>query len=235
MPLPASVKCAIFDLDGTLLDSLEDLADSANAMLHARGYPIHDVGLYRHFVGDGALTLVRRILPEACQRDDSLVKECLAQYSREYAVRWNHKSRPYNGIPELLQALADCSIRLAVLSNKAHPFTLQCVRELCPAPPGSEWAAILGLREGALPKPDPSGVHEILKTLQISPSETIYFGDTSTDMKTAVAAAVYPIGVLWGFRNREELEQSGAKTILAHPTDLVSLLSPAIGLCRPCQ
>jgi phosphoglycolate phosphatase len=203
-----------------LLDSLEDLADSANALLQGRGYPMHAVSEYRHFVGDGARTLIQRILPEALRNDAGLVQACLDQYVREYEVRWDQKTRPYDGIPELLTELALRGIALAVLSNKPHHFTEKCIQTLCPAPPGSEWAVIVGFQEGLPLKPDPTGVLNILRTLQIAPSETIYFGDTSTDMKTAVAAGVYPIGALWGFRSREELEQSGAKLLLAQPCDL---------------
>lgn len=224
MPFPAAVRCAIFDLDGTLLDSLEDLADSANAVLGGRGFPPHETSRYRHFVGDGARTLIQRILPEAIRNDTALVQTCLDEYVREYEARWNRKTRPYDGIPELLRELASRGIALAVLSNKPHHFTEKCVQTLCPAPAGSEWAAIVGFQDGLPLKPDPMGVLEILKALRIAPSETLYFGDTSTDMKTAVAAGVYPIGALWGFRSREELEQSGANLLLAHPCDLLPLL-----------
>ena len=224
MPFPTSVRCAIFDLDGTLLDSLEDLADSANAMLRARSYPTHALPHFRYFVGDGARTLVQRILPEHLQADSRLIQDCLSDYALEYEKRWNVKSRPYAGIPELLQGLAARGVILTVLSNKPHDFTLKCVATLCPAPAGSRWAAVLGLKDGARPKPDPGGVREILGNLQIPASETLYFGDTSTDMKTAVAAGVYPIGVLWGFRSRDELENSGARLILNHPCDLFSYL-----------
>lgn len=224
MPFPSAVRCAIFDLDGTLLNSLEDLADSANAMLQARGFPAHDLADYRFFVGDGARTLVQRILPESCRSDPVVVQDCLHHFAREYSVRWNHKTLPYDGIPELLNELASRNVALAVLSNKTHAFTLQCVRALCPAPQGSEWAVILGLRDGMAPKPDPTGVQEILQKLGVAACETLYFGDTSTDMWTAVAAGVHPVGVLWGFRSREELEKSGAKTLLARPGDLLPLL-----------
>lgn len=225
MPLPSSVRCAIFDLDGTLLDSLEDLADSANAMLRARGFPEHPLAHYRYFVGDGAWTLVQRILPLPLQDDHALIHDCLHDYKIEYGKRWNLKTRPYAGIPELLAGLAERQIVLTVLSNKPHGFTVKCIEALCPPPAGSEWSVVLGLRDGARPKPDPGGVQEILHDLDIPASETLYFGDTSTDMKTAVSAGVFPIGVLWGFRSREELEQSGAKLILDQPCDLFSHLT----------
>lgn len=226
MPFPSAVRCAIFDLDGTLLNSLEDLADSGNAMLRACGYPVHDPLQYRYFVGDGARTLVQRILPESLRDNDSVVQACLDRYIREYAVRWDQKTRPYEGIPALLQELASRNIALAVLSNKPHTSTVQCIQRLCPAPPGSEWKIVLGSRDSIPQKPHPGGVEEILRTLQIAPAETIYFGDTGTDMKTAVAAGVFPIGVLWGFRPGEELEHAGAKLLLACPSEVLAFLSP---------
>jgi phosphoglycolate phosphatase len=148
MSFPPAVRCAIFDLDGTLLNSLEDLADSANAMLRARGYPVHEVQRYRYFVGDGARTLVQRILPEPVRNDVVRVTECLDHFAHEYETRWNRKTSMYEGIPQLLGELVSRGIALAVLSNKPHAFTIQCIRALCPIAPGAAWAAILGFREG---------------------------------------------------------------------------------------
>jgi len=223
MPLPASVRAAVFDLDGTLIDSLQDLADSANAMLTAAGFPTHETDRYRTFVGDGARTLVQRVLPES-SRDEETVDRCLQRYLQEYDRRWNLATCPYEGIPTLLGELASRHIQLAVLSNKSHAFTVRCVNLLLPGGSSFRWARIVGLREGMPRKPDPTALQDLLRSLQVSPAETLYLGDTNTDMRTAVAAGAHPIGVLWGFRSGKELLEAGAEWLLREPIDLIPLL-----------
>lgn len=216
-------RIAIFDLDGTLLDSLEDLANSANEMLVEAGYPPHEVGNYRHFVGDGARNLVERILPEA-ERSPERIDGCLQRYLSIYGRRWHEKSRSYEGIPELLDALARQGVELAVLSNKSHEATVRCVDRFF----GDwSWLRVIGQREGHPRKPDPAGVAEILEWAGLGPGEAIYLGDTDTDMQTAVAAGVLPVGVLWGFRDRAELERNGARVVLESPLDLLGFLDLA--------
>ncbi len=122
-------RAAIFDLDGTLLDTLEDLADSANHMLTVKGYPVHPLESYKHHVGDGVRVLMERILPES-ERDEATIAQCMDLYRQAYSERWNAKTRPYPGIEELLDGLATRGLKLAVLSNKPHAFTLQCIGEL---------------------------------------------------------------------------------------------------------
>lgn len=218
-----NVRLAIFDLDGTLLDSLEDLANSANEMLQECGYPVHEIRSYRHFVGDGARTLVERILPDG-SRSAEVIDQCLARYLAIYGRRWEEKSCPYDGIPGLLDGLRAREIALAVLSNKPQEGTERCMERFFGA---WEWVQVIGHRVGHPKKPDPAGVREILRHAGVSAAETVYFGDTDTDMKTAVAAGVRPAGVLWGFRDREELERHGAEWVLGAPSDFFAILDEA--------
>ena len=213
-------RAIIFDLDGTLLNTLDDLADSTNRVLQSQGFPIHPVDAYRYFVGNGARKLIDRVLPED-QRSEDTIARCLDLFLKDYEQNWKVKTRPYPGIPELLDALQARGIRLAILSNKPHDFTVHCVASLLP-----DWRfdLVFGQREGIPPKPHPAAVLEILEKLRVPQAECLYVGDTSTDMQTAVAASLYPTGVLWGFREREELVEHGARSLLKHPRDLMTLL-----------
>jgi len=213
-------RAVIFDLDGTLLDSLEDLADSMNAVLARQSFPVHAVEKYRYFVGDGIAKLVRRVLPET-QRDAAMVARNIQWMSAEYEQRWDKKTRPYAGIVEMLGELTEIGLRMAVLSNKPDAFTKIMVPALLP---GWNFTPILGARPGVPVKPDPQAALEIAAQLAISPAETLYLGDTATDMLTANAAGMLAVGVAWGFRTVEELQQSGAKQIIYEPTELLPLL-----------
>ncbi len=213
-------RAVIFDLDGTLLDSLEDLADSMNQVLARQMFPVHAVEKYRYFVGDGIAELVRRVLP-AAQQDSALVAQNISWMSAEYEKRWNQKTRPYPGIAELLDALTDAGMNLAVLSNKPDAFTKIMVPALLP---GWQFEPILGARPGVPVKPDPQAALEIAEQLAISPAEILYLGDTATDMLTANAAGMIAVGVAWGFRTVEELQRSGAQQIIHQPAELLQLL-----------
>lgn len=213
-------KAVVFDLDGTLLDTLEDLADSMNSVLVAHNYPAHEVEKYKYFVGDGMRTLVQRTFPEG-KKDDENVEAGLTAMKEEYARRWNNKTRPYVGITEMLNGLTAGGIKLSVLSNKADHFTKLMVGKLLP-----DWHfdLVFGERQGIPKKPDPAGALEIAEALGIPPEECLYLGDTGVDMKTAVSAGMYPLGVLWGFRKAEELVENGARILIADPVTLLDLL-----------
>jgi len=172
-------KAAIFDLDGTLLDTLDDLADSGNAALTECGFPTHPVDAYRHFVGDGVGMLVRRILPEDKQDEETMLRVG-AEYRRQYTARWTHKTKPYDGVCEMLDALVERKIRMAVLSNKPDDFTQQCVSEFLGDYP---FDPILGHHDGMVRKPDPGGAIQIAADWQLPPGEIVYVGDTATDMR----------------------------------------------------
>lgn len=213
------ILAVVCDLDGTLLDTLEDLADSANSVLAERGFPVHAVDAYRYFVGDGVATLIHRILPES-DRTPALEAECVARFKAAYAVRWNMKTHPYPGILDMLRDLAALRIPLAVLSNKPHEATEQCVRELLP---GIPFAAVMGQRPGIPKKPDPGAALAIAETLGVPPAQVLYLGDTATDMQTAVASSMVAVGVLWGFRTADELRSNGARVLVQHPQEVVAL------------
>ena len=214
-------KAVLFDLDGTLLDTLEDLGDSMNAVLAARGYPTHPIRSFTGFVGDGVENLVRRALPESAASDHALVAQIVPLMRAEYSRRWKDKTRPYEGIPEMLDALAARGLRLTVLSNKPHPATVEVVGHFFP--PG-RFDAVLGARPGVPIKPDAGAARDVARQLEIPPREFLYLGDTNTDMQTAQAADMYAVGALWGFRTADELLESGARVLVAHPRDLVALV-----------
>ncbi len=214
-------KAILFDLDGTLLDTLEDLADSMNAVLASRGYPIHSPAEYRYFVGDGVEMLVRRSLPEGHAGNEHVIKTCMGQMRDEYSRRWQNKSRPYPGIPELLDGLTAAGVRLTILSNKPNAFVQEIARHFF-----GKWR--FAAAQGALPevprKPDPSAALAISRTIGVSPTSFLYLGDTNTDMQTANAAGMFPVGVLWGFRPETELREAGARFLAATPQDVLRLL-----------
>jgi phosphoglycolate phosphatase len=213
-------KALIFDLDGTLLNTLDDLGNAMNRVLAKEGFPLHPVDAYRYFVGDGVTMLVTRTLPED-KRDTDTIQRCLEVFREDYSQSWNIKTKPYNGIPEMLDAVAARGLKMAILSNKPHDFTKYCVAELLP-----DWKfeMVLGQRDGIPRKPDPMGALEIADYFQLPVSEILYLGDTAVDMQTAIAAQMFPVGVLWGFRPREELQQSGARVLLSQPSELLSFL-----------
>ena len=213
-------RAVIFDLDGTLLNTLDDLGNAMNRTLQQEGFPTHPIDAYRYFVGNGARKLVARVLPET-RRDQETIERCLTGFRADYAEHWNVKTKPYDNVPDMLNALTSRGLKLAVLSNKPDADTKRCVAELLP-----DWtfAIALGQRDGVPHKPDPIGAHDIAAYLQVSAAECLYVGDTSVDMQTAVAARMFAVGVLWGFRPRQELEESGAQALLTHPLDILELL-----------
>ena len=213
-------KAIIFDLDGTLLDTLEDLANSTNHVLQSEGLPIHDMEKYKYFVGNGMYNLVLRTLP-LDKREESYVRHCHALVKEEYGKRWADTTKPYKGIPDLLDKLTALRCKLAVLSNKPHEFTLLTVKRLL-----ERWRfdAVLGERSGISRKPDPAGALEIASLFNIDPKEFLYLGDTGIDMATAKAAGMHAVGVLWGFREAEELLKNGADILIKTPADLFKLL-----------
>ena len=209
------------DVDGTLLDTLQDLADSMNATLSHFGFPVHPVENYRYFVGDGMENLVRRSLPDSAKNDPRLISRCLEMMRQTYERNWNVKSRPYPGIPELLDALTARGLKMAVLSNKPHDFTLKVIAEFLAA---WRFEAVMGERPPVPRKPDPSSALEIANVLGVEPAGFLYLGDTATDMKTANGAGMFAVGALWGFRNAEELIASGAARLIGKPAELLELL-----------
>jgi len=212
-------KAVLFDLDGTLLDTLEDLADSMNAVLASHGWPVHPVESYRYFVGDGFEVLVRRTIPKGGA--NRLVLECVSEAQREYRNRWKSKSRLYPGVPELLDGLSERGVPAAILSNKPDSFVDEIVRYFF-----GRWtfAAAHGSRPEVPRKPDPAAALDISRSLKVPVNSFVYLGDTNTDMRTATAAGMFPVGALWGFRPEQELRDSGARALVSSPPEVLELL-----------
>jgi len=214
-------QAVVFDLDGTLLDTLEDLADSGNHVLAEFGFPTHPVEAFKQFVGEGIRVLIERMLP-ADRCDEQTIDKIGVAYRAEYGRRWNVKTRPYDGVAALLDELTRRGTKMAVLSNKPDEFTQKCVAELL-----SPWTfdPVLGHGNGLPRKPDPTGAMQVVAQWGIPAAEILYVGDTKTDMETAVAAGMFPLGVLWGFRGQEELMAGGAQVLIEHPSELLDFVA----------
>ena len=195
-------KLVIFDLDGTLLDTIADLADAANYALQQLGYPTHPVDTIRTYVGNGINKLLERALPEA-ERNEENVMRMRSHFVPYYDMHNADLSAPYPGIVALLEALQAKGVTLAVASNKYQAATEKLVKHYFPT---IRFVEVLGQREGIAVKPDPTIVFDILRKADVSPEEVLYVGDSGVDMQTAMNAKVDAVGVTWGFRPRAELE-----------------------------
>ncbi|MCC6750212.1 MAG: HAD hydrolase-like protein [Deltaproteobacteria bacterium] len=213
-------RAVLFDLDGTLLDTLGDLAASTNAVLEALGLPQHPDAAYKDFVGEGLEQLVRRALPEE-HADDATVAEGLRRLREHYGAHLLDLTRPYPGIPELLDALVARGLPMVVLSNKAEDFTVRLAEALL-----SRWpfVHVWGSVPERKKKPDPGAALALATELEVAPSTVVYLGDTGIDMRTARGAGMRAVGVLWGFRGPEELLAAGAEALIARPEELLALL-----------
>lgn len=213
-------EAVLFDLDGTLLDTVDDIGDAANRVLSNRGFPIHPISTYYQFIGEGVKVLFTRALPKE-ERSEDLINTCLKEFVEDYRRNYDVKSKPYDGIPEMLNALSERNLKLAILSNKPDPLTKDCVTFLL-----SNWdfGVVFGQRDSVPRKPNPQAALEIAEKLTISPSNFIYLGDTAIDMKTAVSAGMFPVGVAWGFRPVKELKENGARVIIDKPIQLLDLI-----------
>ena len=213
-------EAVIFDLDGTLLDTIADLTDSMNIALSHLGFPGHDVESCKMFVGDGVEMFAFRALPEH-SRDQAMVTKCAAFMREEYSKRWAKKTRPYDGVPELLDELSRRNLKMAILSNKPDDSTKEMVAEIL-----SKWRfhPVAGAQLSVPKKPDPTRAIQISQELRVSPEQFLYLGDTGTDMRTAQGAGMFAVGALWGFRTAEELEHAGAKVLVKHPREVLGLL-----------
>jgi len=213
------VSAILFDLDGTLLDTLEDLGGSMNNVLDRKGFPLHEIDEYRYFVGEGLSMLVKRALP--ANSSNAVCSDSLAAMRAEYNAHCRDNTAPYPGIPELLTKISNAGLKMTVLSNKPHAMTVSMVAGCFPE---VTFDIVNGGRENVPLKPNPAGALEIARLLKIEPGQFVYLGDSKTDMETAVASGMYPVGALWGFRNAEELEKAGAKALVASPDELWKIL-----------
>jgi len=212
----------IFDLDGTLLNSLEDLCDSCNHTLSQHHFPTHPLDDYRYFVGDGMWKLIERVLPENARNEETM-ESVYNDFLSYYQEHKTDKTAPYAGMVETLETLQANGVKIAVASNKAHEAMDELMSHYFPT---IHFAAALGKRPGVPTKPAPDIVFDILKITEAAPDETWYVGDTATDMATATNAGLRKIGVLWGFRDRTELENAAADVIIEKPADLVGVVLP---------
>jgi len=212
-------RFAIFDLDGTLLNSLQDLADACNYSLKKNGFPVHPANSYKYFVGDGILTLINRALPENFA-DESAAASVKADFDDFYSVHSLDKTVPYTGISETLTKLKENNIKLAVLSNKPHEYVKFLTDTYFPGLISFSY----GQRAGVPIKPDPAAVFEIIGLLDNDISDGFYIGDTSTDMQTGKNSGLYTIGVSWGFRTKDELESAGADIIINKASELIKII-----------
>ncbi|MCI8946464.1 MAG: HAD family hydrolase [Lachnospiraceae bacterium] len=211
-------KAVIFDLDGTLSDSIVSIAYCANRALEASGLQPFETDRYKYFVGDGAAELIRRVLRSQEEDRSDLYDEVKAAYDELFAADCMYQVKPYAGIPELLAELKRRKILTAVLSNKPHPNTCKVISDLF----GEEiFDAVQGQTPEIARKPSPEGVFLLARTLGVSTGELLYVGDTNTDMQTGKSSGAFTVGVLWGFRDRAELEENHADAIINHPMELL--------------
>jgi len=213
-------SAVVFDLDGTLLDTLADISYSLNSVLEEEGYPTHTVEVCRVMVGFGMRELVRKALPESAH-GDAITEPLLKKMQARYAEHWNDSSRPYDGVAGLLDSIDQLGLKKAILSNKPDRFTRQCAEELL-AP--WKFDVIMGFREGIPPKPDPTGALMVAEELGVHPASILYVGDSGVDMKTANTAGMYPLGVTWGYRPGQELLATGAAKLVSTPEEIIPLL-----------
>ena len=211
---------AVFDLDGTLLNTLADIAAAMNRVLVGLGLPPHPRNAYRLFVGDGMGELVKRVLPP--ESDDELKRRCHAAMLEEYGNSWAERTAPYPGIEKMLALLAGKGLPMAVFSNKPHPFTVKMTRHFFPEIP---FRIIKGAGEDTPRKPDPAGALAIADTLGVRPENMLYLGDTATDMRCAGAAKMIAVGATWGFRDAEELRDNGAMILVDHPVEVARIVA----------
>ena len=218
--MPA-IHALIFDLDGTLVNSLDDLADATNRTLKGAGYPVHPVNDYRYFVGNGLKVLLQRALPVHAPTEGPVFDALLERLRLSYDAHWNDKSRPYAGIAALLDQLAARCIPMAVLSNKPDNWTGIIVRHYFPHTP---FAVIRGALPGVPHKPDPQAALQVAAILGQPPASIAFVGDSNVDIKTGVNAGMFPVGVTWGFRDEAELREAGAAAIIHQPDEVLGIL-----------
>ena len=214
-------QAVIFDLDGTLSDSIQSIKHCGDAAVAAYGYGPFTVEQYKYFVGDGATNLVKRMLEAAGDTELTHFEEAFARYKELFREGCMYEVKPYEGIRELLAALKEQGIILAVLSNKPHAETINVIETLF----GKDYFDVIhGQKDNVAIKPSPEGVFQILRQLDLSPDDILYLGDTATDMKTGKSAGAFTLGALWGFRDRKELEEACADAIIEHPLQLLEYL-----------
>jgi len=211
-------KAIIFDLDGTLVNSLEDIADAMNKVLTDNNYPTHTYETYNYFIGNGLRNLVSKALP-AENKNEAEINRCYEEMMTHYGENCIRKTKPYQGIQSLLDELNAKNIPLSVLSNKSDSLTKKIIHSIFP----NYFEPVIGLTTEEFKKPNPFTAIQISKQLNCTPSEVVFVGDSDIDMKTATQAGMYAVGASWGYRTKDELLSDGAKLLLNEPSDLMEL------------
>lgn len=213
-------KAAIFDLDGTIADTLESIAIATNKTLEACGYQAIDIEQYKYFAGDGADTLIRRALIAAGDEKQNNFEKAYEIYKGIFEIDCTYKVTVFDGIKETLQQMKQKGMKLAVVTNKPHLRAVTVVEYLFGK---NYFDEIIGQQEGMPKKPDPTSVLLVAKRMQVPVEQCVYVGDTNVDMQTGNRAGMYTVGVLWGFRERKELEENGACQIVERPEELLEI------------
>ena len=214
-----SFKAVIFDLDGTLLNTLNDIVYSLNEVLKCHGFSTHSFDEYRYFVGNGAKTLIDRAVPK--DTSDLEKEEILDEYIKYYGEHQYDDTCVYEGMRELLLDLNELNVSISVLSNKPHNSTTQVIDHYYK---GIKFDCVYGQRAGIPIKPDKTSALLISKSINISPSEIVFVGDSNVDIETAINSQMFPVGALWGFRTKDELLRYGAKKIVGHPKEILDII-----------
>ncbi len=213
------IKSVIFDLDGTLIDSIQDIADCTNEMLQNNGLGAYPVETYIGWIGNGARILIEKAVPDV--KDPAIIDKLLADYISIYTQKYNIKTRLYPGVDKFLDILVEKNIPFSILTNKPHAETLKIAGFYLKKWP---FRHIFGQREGIPKKPDPQVAIQIVKDLNTRPAETLFVGDSSTDIKTAVAAGMLPVGVTWGYGTIDSMKSAGASQLIDTAEKLIQLV-----------
>lgn len=213
-------KLCIFDLDGTLTNTLGSIAHFLNAELKKYDIPFVTEDDVKVFTGDGAYNLVERVLKKNEIEDAVLLRNILSSYVSSYDADYLYLCKLYDGIKELISELKNRNVKIACLTNKPHQTAVSIISHFF----DNDFSIVWGQREGFPIKPDPSGAFEIMKELKVEAKDALYVGDTKTDVRTGKSAGCFTVGVLWGFRDREELENAGADAIIERPNELLAFL-----------
>lgn len=216
-----TIHAVIFDMDGTLLDTLKDIALCVNKVLKNHRYPVHPVLQYRSFVGSGFMNLLTQALPANHRHNKNLIDDLVVEFANIYHREWHRHTVPYSGIGELLDYLEENHYSKSIVTNKRQAFADVMVKETL----GSwKFDMIIGENPGGFRKPDPSGVRKILDEWKLPPEQVLFIGDSAVDMETARRSSTVPVGVAWGFTTPEALNAAGAEIVLNNPLDLKEYL-----------
>ena len=218
-------QLAIFDLDGTLLNTIKDLGEAVNFALDKNGFHTHSIASYPFFVGNGVRRLIERSLPEDARKQSTVVETMLRDFKQYYNEHNTDRTQPYDGMPELLHQLQEQGVKLAVASNKYQQATEKIIGHFFA---DIDWVAVVGQQEGVPVKPDPSIIFMILSQAKVAKQDTLYVGDSGIDMEAARRACVDSVGGTWGFRPVKELKENHANVIINKPIDILPIIENGI-------